>query len=118
MAADTITMKTKEEMRKMSPMYTPADERADRLTDEEKHRKARRLAWTGVLFLFLAALLAPSYWGPAVGVGGAGLINLGLALLATNQVKAGARVLVGMGAATAVTGIVLTVLELISFFQR
>lgn len=105
-------------MRKMSPMTTPADERADRLTDEEKYTKAHRLAWTGVVFLFLAAFLAPFYWGPAVGIGGAGVINLGIALLATNQVKAGARVLVGLGAAAAVAGIVLTAFELIRFFQR
>ncbi|WP_285251233.1 hypothetical protein [Pseudarthrobacter sp. fls2-241-R2A-168] len=101
----------------MSLMYT-AEERVDRLTEEERYRKARRLAWLGVVYLFLAALLAPLHYAPAVGIGGAGILNLGTALLASNQRKTGARVLLVVGAATVVTGIILTITELVRFFQR
>ena len=95
-----------------------AEERVDRLAEEEMQRKARRLTRLGVVYLVVAALLAPLYFGPAVGLAGSGILNLGTALLAKNKRKNGARVLVGLGAATLVTGIILTIMELVRFFQR
>ena len=92
-------------------MHTPAEERADRLTEAEKHGKARNLAWSGVILLFVASLLAPSNWGPAVGIGGTGIFALGTALHDTKQ-RVG-RILQVTGAAVVITGIALTITEIV-----
>lgn len=90
-------------------MHMQATESTGQLTDAEKHRKARRLAWVSVALLFVAAFLTPYQSGPGMGMMGLGVIGLGTALIATNQVKWRARVLVAVGAAVAITGVVFTV---------
>ncbi|MGC0239533.1 hypothetical protein [Arthrobacter sp. SD76] len=89
-------------------MHTQATESTDPLIDAKKHRKARRLGWVSVALLFVAALLTP-YRGPWMGVLGLGVMGLGIALIATNQIKWRARTLAAVGAAFVVTGVVFTV---------
>ncbi|MFE4835316.1 hypothetical protein ACFRAU_11630 [Arthrobacter sp. NPDC056691] len=86
------------------------------MTETEKGRKARRLAWTGVLLLFVGILLVPNHWGPAMVIDGAGIFALGTALRDTKQ--QGGRILQVVGAAIMIAGAVLTIMEVISFFQR
>jgi hypothetical protein len=95
----------------MKPMHAPAAERADLLTDAEKHRKARNLAWSGVTLLFVSSMLAPSNWGLAVGIGGMGIFALGSALHNTRQ--RGGRILQVAGAAVVIADIVLIITDIL-----
>lgn len=84
-----------------------ADKNANRSTDTSNKEKARRLAWAGVLVLFLAVLVAQSYSNLAMAVIGVGAVMLGTALLITKQ--RGGRPLIGVGIAVAIMGIVFTI---------
>ena len=84
-----------------------ADKNANRSTDTANKEKARRLAWAGVLVLFLAVLVAQSYSNLALAVSGVGAVMLGTALLTTKQ--RGGRPLIGVGIAVAIMGIVFTI---------
>jgi hypothetical protein len=84
-----------------------ADRNANRSTDTANREKARRLAWVGVLVLFLAVLVAQYQSSLALAVIGVGAVMLGTALLITKQ--RGGRLLILVGAATAIMGIVFTI---------
>ncbi|UKA56673.1 hypothetical protein LFT45_22610 (plasmid) [Arthrobacter sp. FW305-BF8] len=56
-------------------------------------------------------MLAPSNWGPAVGIDGAGIFALGTALHNTRQ--RGGRILQVVGAAVIIAGIALTITEIL-----
>jgi hypothetical protein len=85
------------------------------LTDTANKTKARRLAWTGVLVLFLAAIIAQSNSNLAFAVIGVGAgrrkrrgVIIGTALLITKQ--RGGRLLIFVGAATTIAGTVLSII--------
>jgi hypothetical protein len=85
-----------------------ADKNANRSTDTANKTKARRLAWAGVLVIFLAAIVAQYQSNLAMAVIGLGTAMLGTALLITKQW--GGRVLIGVGIAAVIIGIVLAII--------
>ncbi|WP_285244235.1 hypothetical protein [Pseudarthrobacter sp. fls2-241-R2A-127] len=81
---------------------------ADNSAETANKRKAQLLGWVGVLVLFLAAFVAQFHSSLSLTVIGVGMVMLGAAMLITKQW--GARLLIGVGAAVGVAGVVLAVI--------
>jgi hypothetical protein len=82
--------------------------RVDSPAETANREKAHLLGWAGVLVLFLASFVGPLHSSLALTIIGAGGVMLGTALLITKQW--GGRLLIGVGAAVGVTGIVLAII--------
>ena len=81
---------------------------ADNSAAKANKRKAQLLGWAGVLVLLLATVVAQFHSSLSLTVIGVGMVMLGAALLITKQW--GARLLVGVGAAVGIAGVVLAVI--------